>query len=87
MRRGRCPKCEGTEIGHVPQLITQLDGDLQVVSLVPSTEILSAADADLEAYVCLGCGFLETYARQPQRLAAIPGLQRLSGPPSGGVHR
>jgi hypothetical protein len=47
----KCPKCGGTDISHV-------DGTRAAVMKI-KTGVTSAATVSL--YVCLGCGFCETW--------------------------
>ena len=71
----RCPKCGGSRIGHVPTLYDKDDtaaaNNFQPEALGVAFEqgwlvVSSKAIGQLEAFVCGGCGFHETYVKDPQ---------------------
>lgn len=62
----RCPKCDHGEVLHVPR-VQDSDHDDQGLGVrmgLITRETIGA----LQAYVCLGCGFVEWYVERPDRI-------------------
>ena len=60
MKKGRCPKCGGKDVRAQP--LKQARQALQVSAL---------RTANLRYYVCVGCGFVETYLADDKHLKTI----------------
>ncbi len=62
----RCPKCQHAEILYVPE---PRDSDLDRPALGSRVGAFSTAvTGQMEAYACLGCGFVEWYVKDVARL-------------------
>ncbi len=75
MRKSRrCPKCEHGEVLHVPKV---MDSDFNQHALGVRMTLLMKREmvGALQAYVCLGCGFVEWYVDD----AAAIEIKRLEG--------
>jgi len=83
VKKGRCPKCQSTEI------FVNLEGGLHHRGECYREQVIAKDDLNLETYLCMACGYVELYAaaqtdaRRPKpRLEVLPGKygwQPLSG--------
>lgn len=81
MRTGQCPKCGGTKIGYLENVLDVKSGnDLDFRIRVEEFRHLMATSvkkgwlrkeehkAMVEAYVCTDCGFFEEYVKAPDKV-------------------
>jgi len=68
-QRRRCPKCGSEEIGHLDHLPDTMSSEQEISEQALGLVIRRSGPEKvgvIEAFVCAGCGFLETYVRDPQ---------------------
>ena len=78
MRNGKCPKCSGTKIGRFENVLDVKTNNSEAVqirnrefkrlgSVSEKTGFLSSETkaAEVEAFVCTECGYLEEYVKDP----------------------
>jgi hypothetical protein len=81
-RSYQCPKCDGRELLYVPRLVDFQDS--VIAAHVSSDDWASrgkmAVAGVVQAIICRGCGFMELYATDPEKIPVdqIPGARRLS---------
>lgn len=69
--RLRCPACNGRKIGHAPQILDRGDGDArQKLALFKPNWWSGKSQGELEAYMCMSCGLMEWYVREPGSVEA-----------------
>lgn len=78
LKDGECPKCGSKEIIDNAKLADKYEGNLAtdrcdtVVRLITRPNALffkGRIDFKLQLYICGGCGYLESYVENPDRLA------------------
>ncbi len=69
----RCRACRGRKIGHVPKVLDRGESDSrEAMALFKPSWFFGKTHGHLEAYVCLGCGLVEWWVRDPASLEAHP---------------
>lgn len=62
MKTGICPKCQSSEVYFNETIIPQEGSNLRITAF---------SFAALEYYVCVDCGFVESYISNPNKLHKI----------------
>ncbi|MBI3270369.1 MAG: hypothetical protein HYZ53_15275 [Planctomycetes bacterium] len=69
-RTSRCVKCGGTQVFHAPEVMDRGEGNVALpLSIKRSGALLGRDLGQIEAYVCLACGYAEFYVLAPSELA------------------
>ena len=68
MKDGKCPKCNATTVYTRTKGIRFGNGGLYVDI---SSEFVSRSVKEVDYYICISCGYFETYLVDPGRLQAI----------------
>ena len=68
MKDGKCPKCNATTVYTKTKGITFGSGGLYVDI---SSEWASKSVKEVDYYICISCGYFESYLVDPGRLQAI----------------
>jgi hypothetical protein len=70
--RGHCPRCGGTRIGHLTSLPdtvgTEADVWPRYVATIKGPDGELTPVGQIEAYLCAGCGYLEEYVADVEKL-------------------
>ena len=75
---GRCPKCDSTRVGVLPEVYDMDSGRGNARHLVGKAGMWKIKrQAAVEAYVCTDCGYFEEYVKAPDEVAwqEIEGFQ------------
>lgn len=65
----RCRACRGRKIGHVPKVLDRGESDSRSdMALFKPSWFYSETQGHLEAYVCMSCGLVEWWVRDPGAL-------------------
>jgi ssDNA-binding Zn-finger/Zn-ribbon topoisomerase 1 len=68
MKSGKCPKCGSADVRCSTGVKSRADGHTGVIQIgggfVPHT-------AQLDSYVCISCGYVESYISDQEKLAMI----------------
>ncbi len=65
----RCRACSGRKIGHVPTVLDRGESDSRTnMALFKPSWFYGATQGELETYVCLSCGLVEWWVKDPGAL-------------------
>ena len=89
-KSGRCPKCQSTRVGYVPEVADHTQG-VQTRHLTGNMGFFKAhMQGPVEAYVCTECGFFEEYVKAPTEVSwdEVRGFRYVRDtPPEEGPYR
>lgn len=71
-RDGRCPSCDGRRFLHAPTVLDRSESGRDEMAIAKPSVWREATFGTLEAYACLGCGWVEWYVKAPATLEELP---------------
>jgi len=84
--QGRCRACGGSTILHVDKVADRDQGTYQPMS-VAVTLWLNRPKGTFETYICMGCGLVEWYVKDPGAIERDGELVRPAGEGEGSPYR
>ena len=69
MRNGQCPKCGSAEVYSGANLPNKRGS--YGVNTIPIKGLFAPSMATLDNYVCINCGYVESYIADPRKLEEI----------------